>query len=43
MQKPVSAKQVDACAAAYAELRTGAPAAACSIRVWFALFDAHCT
>ena len=35
-------KSLDCWAAAYAELRTGAPAAACSIRVWFALLDAHC-
>ena len=35
-------KSLDCCAAAYAELRTGAPAAACSIRVWFVLLDAHC-
>src|SRR5215831_11291528 len=34
-------KSLDFCAAAYAELRTGAPAAACSMRVWLFLFDAH--
>ena len=35
-------KSLDAWAAAYADVRTGAPAAACSMRVWLALFDAHC-
>src|SRR4029453_10202412 len=31
-----------ASASANAEMRTGAPAAASSIRAWFFLFDAHC-
>src|SRR5438094_8734167 len=35
-------KSLDFCAIASAELRTGAPAAACRMRVWFSLFDAHC-
>src|SRR5207244_36816 len=31
-----------ASAFAYAELRTGAPAADCSMRAWLVLFEAHC-